>query len=104
MVVIMRKNLGEEEILCVEASSCFGDGYLYITSMSTIYEVNTMGIYLNFIPHEIIQSILPLGNSLFGTKRFNIAWSENGSSHSFEIRTKKHKQLQVVLEKLSLNA
>lgn len=104
MVVIMRKNLDEEMVLCVEASSCFGDGNFYITSMAIAYEVDAMGMYLNFIPHEIIKSIKSSGHVLFRAKKFHIVWSENDTSYSFEIRTKKHKQLQAVIDGLSLGA
>lgn len=102
MVVMMRKNLGEVEVLHIEASSRFGDGHLYITNIATAYEVNTMGLYLNFIPHKMAKSIRSSGNALFGAKKFIIAWSENGTNRSFEIRTKKHEQLQAVLDGLSL--
>lgn len=99
----MRKNLGEKEILRIEASSRLGDGNLYITSVAVAYEVNTMGLYMNFIPHEIIQSIRSSGNPLFGAKKFNIVWSENDTIHTFEIRTKKYKLLLTTLDELSLN-
>ena len=101
MTVIMRKDIREEKILQIPASSSYGDGSIYITSKAVIYEVDGMGIYLNFIPREIIVDFHASESKLFGTRKFCIIWMEDNAKHGFEFRTKQHKRLQDVLLKFS---
>lgn len=94
MAVIMRKALGERLLLDVPASSRFGAGRLYITDQAVAYEVDGMGLYLNFVPRGIIRSIRPVGGPLLGARRFVMEWTEGGARHAFEFRTREHRRLE----------
>ena len=97
MTIIMRKDLGEKKILEISATSRHGSGTLYVTSMAISYEVDSKGIYLNFIPRGMIKKFTAGTMTLFGFKKFHIIWSEDNAEHSFEFRTKQYKSLQKIL-------
>ncbi len=88
----MRKSMGEREVIRIGASSIHGNGSLYITDRAVSYEVDSRGIYLNFIPYEMIEKFHVLGG-MFGAKKFRMVWLENGAKNSFEFRTKQHRKL-----------
>ena len=98
MVVLMRKKINEKKIVQVEANSCHGNGVFYITDKAIVYEVDSRGIYLNFIPHKMIKKFARSPHILFGSRKYRVTWLENNTEHYFEFRTKQHKQLQNTLD------
>ena len=78
-------------MLSVAAASKLGSGTIHVTNLALVYEVDGRGLYLNFIPRDIIR--VSETGSLMGSKRITITWKEDGRKHSFDIRTKRHKEL-----------
>lgn len=104
MTVIARKDRGEQILANIKASSMFGEGSLCITTHAVAYEVRHKGIYLNFIPHGIITKFNMCGSGMFGTRRCQIRWTENGSEHTFEFRTRQYRQIQAMRDRFWSNS
>ncbi len=103
MTVIMRSDIGEKVILQADARSTHGDGVLYITNQALVYEVHERGIYLNFIPLDVVSSLCRVGVKMFGAAKFRLVWVEkdnNNKKHSFDFRTKKYVEVQDAASKL----
>lgn len=113
MTVLMRKDMDEKCLLELPASSAFGDGTLYVTDHAVAYEVFGRGIYLNFVPLDMLSGLYVLRSGMFGTK-CRLEWREeededekegdedekNGgkSTHSIELRVRRYGDLESYLQ------
>ena len=91
-MILMRRAMQERLLLRIDASSEHGDGTFYLTDRAVAYEVQSQGIYLNFIPHKNIKKLTGIGGML-GARKLRMEWDEGAAVHAFEFRTRQHASL-----------
>ena len=99
MTILLHK--GEHITLKISADSKYGKGTLYITNKAVAYEVEGKGIYLNFVPFDIIQRFYISGKGIgHRTKKYKMIWVEKDSEYSIEFKVKNHQDLKKILTEI----